>query len=54
MEQHVCEGRVACVPAVEAEEARPIAEHERSGDCSIDYLLRGRKTSLIYIRGAFY
>ena len=48
------ERRVACEPAVEDEETGGIAEHERSKDCIINYLCRGQKASLIYIRGVFY
>ena len=52
--QRICERRGACEPAVEDEEAGAIAEDERSEDCLINYLWRGRKASLIYMRGAFY
>ena len=53
-EQRVCEWRGACGQAVEDEEAGAIAQDERSEDCLINYLRRGLKASLIYIREAFY
>ena len=54
IEQRMCERRGACEPAVEYEEAGAIAEDERSEDCLLNYLCRGRKASLIYMRQAFY
>ena len=39
---------------VEHEEAVAIAEDARREDCLINYLCRGQKASLIYMRGALY
>ena len=53
-EQRMCQRRRACEPAVQDEVAGAIAEDERREDVLINYLSRGRKASLIYMRGAFY